>query len=61
MVAALLRMERMGLTPSDVAAVPQNRAEMPTFADARAPGLASAPPHSAASGMPSSARGEHSH
>ena len=40
MKAALVPMERMGLTPADLAAVPQNRAEMPTFADARAPWLA---------------------
>ena len=31
--AALVLLERMGLTPADLAAVPQNRLEMPTFAE----------------------------
>jgi integrase/recombinase XerC len=31
--AALLVLERMGLTPADLAAVPEARAELPTFAE----------------------------
>jgi site-specific recombinase XerD len=31
--AALVVLERMGLTPADLAAVPQNRPEVPTFAE----------------------------
>jgi hypothetical protein len=31
--AALVLLERMGLTPAGLAAVPQNRLEMPTFAE----------------------------
>jgi integrase/recombinase XerC len=33
MEAALVLLERMGLTPADLAAVPQNRPEVPTFAE----------------------------
>jgi integrase/recombinase XerC len=31
--AALVLLERMGLTPADLAAIPQNRPEVPTFAE----------------------------
>jgi hypothetical protein len=31
--AALVLLERMGLTPADLAAVPQHRPEVPTFAE----------------------------
>jgi integrase/recombinase XerC len=31
--AALVLLERMGLTPADLAAVPQNRPPVPTFAE----------------------------
>jgi hypothetical protein len=31
--AALVLLERMGLTPADLAAVPQDRPEVPTFAE----------------------------
>ena len=31
--AALVLLERMGLTPADLAAVPQSRPRMPTFAE----------------------------
>ena len=31
--AALVLLERMGLTPADLVAVPRDRAEVPTFAE----------------------------
>ena len=31
--AALVLLERMGLTPADLAAIPQHRPEVPTFAE----------------------------
>ena len=33
--AALVLLERMGLTPADLTAVPQQRPQVPTFADVR--------------------------